>query len=1134
MPTDYAKVFAEYKRNAERQLAAIGRFLASHYTERTHFIFELLQNAEDALRRREEAEPACRLPRSVKFVLFPDHLEVTHYGLPFDEDDVRAICSIIGTTKDQNLTDIGKFGIGFKSVYVYTKRPEVHSGDEHFVIESYVHPCEIASRQTKPGQTLFYIPFDHDNIQPDQAYFEISERLAKLGFRTLLFLNQIESVDWEVADKAAGSYIRESKRTEHCQEVTLIGEVRAGQTTKAVDEQHWIIFSKSATTAKGEPAGQVEIAFKLATGDKASKRSIVKAEDSSLVVFFPTEKETHCGFLMQGPYKTTPSRDNIPHDNKWNALLVKETAKLVSETLLKLRDMKLASVGLLQAMPLLRAWEIPDDWMFRPVYDAIVQTLRQHPLIPTVGGGLVSARCARFARGKGLVDLLTPDQLSLLFSTNDDEKLAWVAPEISEARGTTSDVFSFLRHELGVAQLEPENLPPYMTEEFFRAQTTSWMVKFYAFLLDHDRLWRKPRGALLGQPFIRLQHSRHVTPFRVDGAPNVFLPSDTESEFDTVHRLLAKPKKCAEFLRRLGLTEPDITSEVLQKVVPQYEPDEISVPDRKHLANLRKIFRALTSESPSRSVLVEQLKDLYFLHGVKPGSEETFRCKPQMVYLRTRQLETYFENHKEVWFLSELEELVERDKIKTLLKELGVEDKPRRIPVETEGEWTKQRELRQGCGYAYDIHFLDYDIHGLGDFLQSLKKLDFSEATHRARILWDFLLHHLEARPPNTERDFFRGEYKWHYYKVYTRHFPAYFLTVLRSKAWLPGKDGELHKPCDLLPQEMAFGFKRHPILCEELQMKVELLINLAKEAGLKVEDLVFIRQHREEFEKLKRSIKAKPPVPAKPIGTPSPATPAPVSTPAPADEPQRSSPSHQTAEAAPERETHVVPTPSPDEIAGAINAILGTDADRPTVMPTELDKPEFAPRAEGTAAGVGGPKASHDTAYRGPGIDGSRSTGTRPQDGKHFTYVYVTPPGIAQGGADTDVDPAEAERREKVERQGVDFVLKWETNAGRFPTEMPQTHEGYDVESRNAVDEVECFIEVKAISAAWGERGVTLSQAQFAAAQRLKDKYWLYVVEDANSTAPKLNRIQNPALKVKCFAYDQGWRELSEKDGGP
>ena len=53
---------------------------------------------------------------------------------------MKGVCGVGETTKD--LTDIGRFGIGFKSVYSITERPEVHSGDENFAIDSFVFPTE--------------------------------------------------------------------------------------------------------------------------------------------------------------------------------------------------------------------------------------------------------------------------------------------------------------------------------------------------------------------------------------------------------------------------------------------------------------------------------------------------------------------------------------------------------------------------------------------------------------------------------------------------------------------------------------------------------------------------------------------------------------------------------------------------------------------------------------------------------------------------------------------------------------------------------------------------------------------------------------------------------------------------------
>jgi hypothetical protein len=618
MPSDYAKISTENTVKYGTEVSSYGSDFADRYTERTHFIYELLQNAEDALRWRAEADPASPFPRNVTFRLFPDHLEVTHSGLPFTEEHVRAICSIKRGTKAKNLNDIGKFGIGFKSVYAYTKRPEVHSGDEHFVIEHYVHPRLVPARPTEEGETLFYIPFDHDEIPVEQAYTEITAKLGKLGFRTLLFLNQIESVDWTVSDGPSGSYGRQATRHTDNRKVVLSGRNESG---KDSPRQCWLVFSRSVNDPKGEPAGQVEIAFRVT--DEGGRRSITRADDSTLVVFFPTEKETECGFLMQGPYKTTPSRDNVPHDHKWNANLVNETAKLVAETLRRMPDLNLTSIGLLQAMPLLLEHEIPENWMFRPVYNAVIETLKTCPLIPATDDRLVSADCGRFARSKGLAELFLPKQLSLLVGAEDGVTLDWVSPEISEVRSETKDLFHFLRQVMDIDQIEPEHLSNYLDADFFAAQRPSWMIKFYAFLLDQERLWRRgsARPTLLRVPFIRIQNGDHVVPFKSDGAPNVYLPGESETDFDTVHRLLAQPKKCAQFLRKLGLAEPDITSEVLQKILPQYEPDEKDIPERKHLANLRKFFRALSGDSAGRALLLQRLQELHFLFCVQPGSK---------------------------------------------------------------------------------------------------------------------------------------------------------------------------------------------------------------------------------------------------------------------------------------------------------------------------------------------------------------------------------------------------------------------------------------------------------------------------------------------------------------------------------
>src|SRR5438132_6098595 len=146
---------ADYEKIRDDNIARYGwdtavlDLLGQLYSERTHFIFELIQNAEDA--------GATELT----FELFEDRLEVKHDGRPFTEADVRGICGVGKSGKSGDLTAIGKFGIGFKSVYAYTKTPRIYSAAEHFRIETYVRPFPVEPVEWPAAHTRFVFPCAH-------------------------------------------------------------------------------------------------------------------------------------------------------------------------------------------------------------------------------------------------------------------------------------------------------------------------------------------------------------------------------------------------------------------------------------------------------------------------------------------------------------------------------------------------------------------------------------------------------------------------------------------------------------------------------------------------------------------------------------------------------------------------------------------------------------------------------------------------------------------------------------------------------------------------------------------------------------------------------------------------------------
>jgi len=94
-------------------------------------IAELLQNAADAHATTFSLE------------VHRNGLVIWHDGRPFEEANVRAICSLFNSSKGDVPEAIGLFGMGFKSVFAWTDEPHVFSGDYHFVIRNFMDPDEV-------------------------------------------------------------------------------------------------------------------------------------------------------------------------------------------------------------------------------------------------------------------------------------------------------------------------------------------------------------------------------------------------------------------------------------------------------------------------------------------------------------------------------------------------------------------------------------------------------------------------------------------------------------------------------------------------------------------------------------------------------------------------------------------------------------------------------------------------------------------------------------------------------------------------------------------------------------------------------------------------------------------------------
>ena len=111
------------------------------------------------------------------------------------------------------------------------------------------------------------------------------------------------------------------------------------------------MFERPVELVVGREANSVEIAF-LTNRDDVGVERVLPAGDTELVAFFPTSRETHLGYLIQGPFIPTPARDNVRERHEVNERLVAAAAELTVEALAKLRDRGLLGVPALECLPL--------------------------------------------------------------------------------------------------------------------------------------------------------------------------------------------------------------------------------------------------------------------------------------------------------------------------------------------------------------------------------------------------------------------------------------------------------------------------------------------------------------------------------------------------------------------------------------------------------------------------------------------------------------------------------------------------------------------------------------------------------------------------------------------------------------
>lgn len=1064
-----------------------GRLAAGLYDDRTHFIFELLQNAEDALARRGEWHGS----RKVAFTLNPARLMLSHFGKPFDEADVRSVCDIAESTKNES--SIGRFGLGFKSVYTITDLPEIHSGDEDFAIENYVFPKRLPRSARAADETQIILPLKPEDAS---AASDITAGFRHLGPGTLLFLRHIYEINWSVEGGASGFYLRNSPESlgPNVQRITVIGK----EDDRPEVDQNWLVFHRDVFSAEGKKVGRVEIAFSLvAVKDASGRWAVQPLAKSPLVVFFPTVVESHLGFLVQGPYRTTPSRDNIPPGDPWNQHLVRETSSLLVEAMRWMRDNTMLDVAALRCLPLDRE-KFPKGSRFAPMFDAVRQAFQDEVLLPTFDGGHVTAQQAKLARTQELRELFSPEQVAALFGS---EVAAWLSGDITQDKAP--EIRQYLMRELDIDEITPTKLVPNLTKAFLEAQSDEWVLRLYEFLSGQEKALRRHLDTV---PLIRLDDGTHVFA-RENGKAKAFLPSAIATSFPTMRRAVCATPEVRQFLMSLGITEPDPVDDVIWNLLPKYQQPEVDVDDDSYAADIERIRAAFSTDSSAqREKLRSALRDTTFVMVVDTGDGKTYVAKPGEAYIATDRLQQLFAGVPDILIVDNEYDCLRGEDIRDLLVSCGAsrylipEAAPSGLGPSEKAQIRREAGLERA---SWENPPEDFTLRGLTSLLEYLPKLQPKDAAARAKVLWEALAD-LEARGTAA----FYGSYKWGYFhEAKTARFDAAFVRTLNQVAWVPNADGELVPPGLVVFDTL--GWKSNPFLQTKIIFKPPIIDQLAKEAGIDPAILDLLRRDPTIVAELTSRLSASPEPQTAPSAEPE------QDTGEPSDGDVYDGAKDLYGDDMPD-----IPSGTPDPDGGdGVGTGAGGSGHGRTGNGTSRGG------SQGNGGGHGGLGGHGTPADKGSGKGGGQGKRTPGHAGGRPFISYVGTHPDEEGPDPDGLDQAE---RMQIEERAIDLIIRLEPGLRRTPEGNP----GFDLFEVDSSGRQIRWVEVKSMTGTLQDRPVGLSHTQFDCAREKGDAYWLYVVERATDPAQaRVLRIQNPVGHARTFTFDHGWCEIARTD---
>ncbi|MBL0225251.1 MAG: hypothetical protein IPQ16_06645 [Geobacteraceae bacterium] len=775
----------------------IRKIVEDLYPDSAHFIYELLQNAEDT-----GASEAC-------FALSKSALVFEHNGRPFDSKDIYAITDIGEGTKSGDDDKIGRFGVGFKAVFAYSETPHIWCPTFSFKITDLVLPHSITPVPGLGKITRFEFPFNNTKKDKSIAYKEVSDGLKELAETTLLFLTNLDLISWKIEPNISGEILRVKHSNNHFEVLKQSG----GKTTNS---SHYLKFENPV---KGLDKQRVAVAYALEfigtdqifVSNKAISKQlkIVSAISGKVSVFFPAEKETSgLRFHLHAPFVPELSRASIK-ETPANIPLFIELAQLICNSLHEIRELGLLTADFLGVLP------NPQDQIparYECIRKAIVNEMNTKPLTPTHSKSHAPATQLYQCKAS-LKDLLIESDLKYLIDgSNKVPRWAISAPQknsnadrfLNGLAITQWDIEDFVELIVSKASDEKQCLPtpPYVlhgpNSDFMKwllSKSIEWNQQLYALLYKE----LEPENELY-----QLEDTNivKISDGSFSKADKCYFPTDDCKHDDILPRVdinvytSGKSKiqqaNSRKFLEEIGVKEVGEAEQVEAILKQRYSNDSDSPDKKTHIKDINRFISLLDNE-PNKA---HMFKDYYIFHG---NDDEWYQ--PNDFYLDSPFVSTGLSRYYDA--IGDASSIIPLNKS---YSKCGIDLNKFVIFAKAVGVHYSIQITKASCYQNPKVTYLVWQAPGRAstyehneDYqIDSIVKVIRNKSIDISRLIWKTI--------SSSTKSWTKARYCKNYSQPY-RYAPSQLAVILTNNEWIPQDNGQFVRPKDVSVKSLPKGF---------------------------------------------------------------------------------------------------------------------------------------------------------------------------------------------------------------------------------------------------------------------------------------------------------------------------------------